>query len=98
MTTQAITDIKELVGEMPGQVCEFEDVNGHRACDSQARWVARCHSVVWSTLQCYITVIAICEPHRQHIAANAAMCANSRCGSCLRVMSASDLFGPVMPL
>lgn len=43
MTTQAITDIKELVGEMPGQVCEFEDVNGHRACDSQARWVARCY-------------------------------------------------------
>ncbi|CPT12403.1 Uncharacterised protein [Mycobacteroides abscessus subsp. abscessus] len=99
MTAQAITDIKELVGEMPARGCEFEDHDGNLVCDLQARWIARCHYVDWSTSRCSMVTVALCNSHKERVAANAAMSANGwPCGGCLRVLSPSDLFGPVMPL
>lgn len=49
MTTQAITDIKELVGEMParGCQCRIAGCNGEKhvrgRCDHQAKWAALVH-------------------------------------------------------
>lgn len=48
MTTQAITDIKELVGEMPARGCECGIVgcNGERhqnGCGRRAVWAVRVH-------------------------------------------------------
>ncbi|ORA92134.1 hypothetical protein BST32_01820 [Mycobacteroides abscessus subsp. massiliense] len=48
MTTQAVTDIKELVGEMPARGCEcrIHGCNGtthEHGCDRQAAWIVRIH-------------------------------------------------------
>ncbi|MBE5405714.1 Uncharacterised protein [Mycobacteroides abscessus subsp. massiliense] len=51
MTTQAVTDIKELVGEMPARGCEcrIHGCNGRQhamnACDHQAAWSALVHGM-----------------------------------------------------
>ncbi|SHU21483.1 Uncharacterised protein [Mycobacteroides abscessus subsp. abscessus] len=51
MTTQAITDIKELVGEMPARGCQCRIAgcngrqHGENACDHQAVWAALVHGV-----------------------------------------------------
>lgn len=90
--TQAITDIKELVGEMPGQACEWPDVNEQPACDREATWAARVHWAHHRIGTCDVVVIALCECHRQEMLRVAAtdagvcQCCGSTIASVLRVM------------
>lgn len=98
--TQAITDIKELVGEMPGQPCEFRSRDDGPICGAQASWVARAHIAHTDSFTCTSEILTLCDGHKRLGLSNALMHADgSRCISCHRVMSKpSDLFGSVMPL
>lgn len=90
--TQAITDIKELVGEMPGQPCEFLDCDGVPVCDHEASWVARAHWTDFVPRTCKVVVVALCESHRRELLLIASTCPDPCmiCGetvaSVLRVM------------
>ncbi len=92
MTTQAITDIKELVGEMPGQPCEMPDIYERPACDREAAWACRVHWTHFWNGTCDLVVIALCEFHKRELlevaAANKDICplCDSTIASALRVM------------
>ncbi|SKY30136.1 Uncharacterised protein [Mycobacteroides abscessus subsp. massiliense] len=92
MTTQAITDIKELVGEMPGQACEFPDWDGLPACDREAAWAARVHWTDVRSRTCRVVVVALCESHKREMLEVAAtelstcILCGSTIASVLRVM------------
>ncbi|SIC68317.1 Uncharacterised protein [Mycobacteroides abscessus subsp. abscessus] len=95
MTAQAITDIKELVGEMPARGCEWP----RHACDSQAHWIARCHCMRgWV---CVSLVLELCDRHKDEALSIATEAVTERrfCYSCgVAALSSSDVVGPVMPL
>lgn len=93
MTTQAITDIKELVGEMPARGCEYLE-DGSPQCDSSARWAMRVHFI--DGPECRITVQNLCDQHKCELVDLAARYAGVPCRSC--GVAADALFGPVMPL
>lgn len=103
MTTQAVTDIKELVGEMPARGCEWQDCE----CDAQARWIARAHQWFDSSSSCRSVVLCLCDQHKDFIAAMARSGARESavglrirvCPSCnTDFTQVGNLFGPVMPL
>lgn len=81
MTTQAVTDIKELMGEMPGEPCEMPDIFELPACDRQAAWACRVHWSHYWTHSCELVVIALCEFHRAELLAVAAT-NTDRCALC----------------
>lgn len=92
--TQAVTDIKELVGEMPARGCEWPE----HECDSQAHWIARAH-VWYPDLRCDMRVLALCDRHKLQGLATAARLCGQCCHICgLVAKSPGDIFGPVMPL
>ncbi|SPX87661.1 Uncharacterised protein [Mycobacteroides abscessus] len=95
--TRAITDIKELVGEMPARGCEFHGVSAQNPCGRQAQWIARGH--IDTSPGCRWVEIYLCNEcllSAQHFAES---WVGRKCGTCnLPVNSAGDLLGPVMPL
>jgi len=101
MTTQAVTDIKELVGEMPARGCEC-DLNTCQhgeSCSRTAAWVARMHVKKASGAHTS-QVIAICDEClaavRQRLARISSYGLTCSCG--IPASSVGDLLGPVMPL
>lgn len=62
MTTQAITDITELVGEMPARGCECTNSAccGSAGCDRAAIWMIRRHVQLRSNGKCWDVVRAVC--------------------------------------
>lgn len=101
MTTQAVTDIKELVGEMPARGCECElNTCGslHRvdeSCSGAAKWVVRIHTMCTLTGRHVDEVLALCEGCFSAIRGYVHKGGSHRCSCGMR---ASDWIGPVMPL
>lgn len=100
MTTQAVTDIKELVGEMPARGCEcMLNCCGSRhgvgeRCGSDAKFVARVH--VFNPLRrCSDDVGAVCIECLDSIRAWVSS-KDSNCPCC--GLNAAQWVGPVMPL
>ncbi len=98
MTTQAITDIKELVGEMPARGCEFPRDGKSDNCGRKAVWIARVHDgrkvpdCVW--LEIHLCGACLTEAQR-----NSRLWIGSTCLGCaLNVKTVGDILGPVMPL
>lgn len=96
MTTQAITDIKELVGEMPARGCEWQQFEGEPLCGSAAQWAIRVHFLVRSRMTCEVAVQNFCDEHKRALMAIPKMHKGTPCFNC--GVSADALFGPVMPL
>ncbi|SLG71357.1 Uncharacterised protein [Mycobacteroides abscessus subsp. abscessus] len=103
MTTQAITDIKELVGDMPARACECElDTCPSRhaydeTCCGESKWVARLHGVSRSTGEHGEIVLSLCEAClttlRAYVAGALVFKTHCSCG-----MPIDKWIGPVMPL
>ncbi|SKU53913.1 Uncharacterised protein [Mycobacteroides abscessus subsp. bolletii] len=96
MTAQAITDIKELVGEMPARGCEWQPYKFIAPeCSLQARWAIRLHLADWATQTCSVGVQHFCDAHKQELLAIIAEDMDAPCESCGVVTAA--VF-KVMPL
>lgn len=98
MTTPAVTDIKELVGEMPARGCELGTLFSERTacspCNQQAQWIARIH-----TNPCGRAAVSSCDTCLSKALGIAEKWIGYRCDTCaLVVNSVADLLGPVMPL
>lgn len=98
MTTQAIQDIKEFVGEMPARGCEFRSTSMPMPCGREAQWIDLGHDGR-ALMQCEWIELYLCG---SCLARSLAICESwigSTCNTCpLIVTSASDILGPVMPL
>ncbi|TDZ92110.1 hypothetical protein CCUG60885_04224 [Mycobacteroides salmoniphilum] len=102
MTTQAIQDIKELVGEMPARGCEWPDDD----CGAQARWIAVVHEWLQESQSCRRVVLDLCDQHKNALVDQADYCVSPlarllfpTCPCCyVDLRNASNIVGPVMPL
>lgn len=91
--TQAITDIKELVGEMPARGCEWAKFDDP-PCGTPAQWVMRVHFSEWGV--CHVDVQYFCDEHKRELQDLALTYKGVPCRYC--DVPAEELFGPVMPL
>lgn len=93
--TQAITDIKELVGEMPARRCEYLDEDLHSACDRDSKWMVRMHLAHWRDGECEVVTWAVCDGHKNLIEAAAKYFRGVTCTACDTTL---DAVFKVMPL
>ncbi|QSM03892.1 hypothetical protein PROPHIGD91-2_37 [Mycobacterium phage prophiGD91-2] len=96
--TQAITDIKELVGEMPARGCECSCQTCHRSggCDQDAQVAVHIHDHEHNQHNVLLCARCLRGSEQWALIAIALGCGYCVCGK--KLAQISDMLGPVIPL